>query len=235
MIRLGVNVDHVATVREARKAVHPDPVEAALTAERAGCDSITVHIRQDERHIRRRDVELLREVVKTQLNVELSTKPEIVSFIKKVKPDWACLVPERIEEVTTEGGLNLFRNTAAIKEAIAELKARKIRVTLFVEPELRIVKRSKELGADAIEINTKSYAEHPDSRKELERIVKSASHAHSVGLEVHAGHDLNYRNIHWIKTVKEIEEVNIGHCIIARAVFTGLEQAVREMVAILRG
>jgi pyridoxine 5-phosphate synthase len=154
--------------------------------------------------------------------------------VKKVRPDWACLVPERVEEVTTEGGLNLFRNTGAIKRAITTLKAKKIKVTLFVEPEINIAERSKELGADAIEINTKSYAEKPESKKERERIKKSASHAHSLGLEVHAGHDLNYRNIFWIKTVKEIEEVNIGHIIIARAVFVGLEQAVREMVALLR-
>ncbi len=234
MIRLGVNVDHVATVREARKTVHPDPVDAALIAERAGCDGITVHIRQDERHIKRRDVKLLREVIKTQLNVELSTKPEIVSFVKKVKPDWACLVPERIEEITTEGGLNLFRNTAAIQRAIRALKASKIRVTLFVEPEINIVERSKELGADAIEINTKSYAEKPESKKERERVRKSAVYAYSLDLEVHAGHDLNYRNIFWVKTVKEIEEVNIGHILIARAVFVGLEQAVKEMVALLR-
>jgi pyridoxine 5-phosphate synthase len=235
MIRLGVNVDHVATVREARKAVQPDPVDAALVAERAGCDGITVHIRQDERHIRKRDVRLLKEMVKTHLNIELSTKPEIVSFVKRIKPDWACLVPERIEEITTEGGLNLFRNTKAIRKAISELKAKKIRVTLFVEPEIKIVERSRELGADAIEINTKSYAERPTSRKERERIVKSASHARSLDLEVHAGHDLNYRNILWIKTVEEIEEVNIGHILIARAVFVGLERAVVEMLQLLRG
>lgn len=234
MIRLGVNVDHVATVREARKALHPDPVDAALVAERAGCDGITVHIRQDERHIKRRDVKLLREVVKTHLNVELSVKQEIVAFVKKVRPDWACLVPERMEEVTTEGGLNLFRNTGAIKKAVTALKARGIRVTLFVEPEIDIVERSKELGADAIEINTRRYAEKPGSKKERERIVRSATRARSLDLEVHAGHDLNYRNILWIKTVEEIEEVNIGHIIIARGVFVGLEQAVREMAALLR-
>jgi pyridoxine 5-phosphate synthase len=234
MIRLGVNVDHVATVREARKTVHPDPVDAALVAERAGCDGITVHIRQDERHIKRRDVKLMREIVKTSLNIELSTRPGIASFVKKVRPDWACLVPERIEEITTEGGLNLFKNTATIKRAIGSLKKSKIKVTLFVEPEIKIVERSKELGADAIEINTRSYAERPESKKERGRIESAASHAHALGLEVHAGHDLNYRNILWIKTVKEIEEVNIGHIIIARAVFVGLEQAVREMITVLR-
>lgn len=234
MIRLGVNVDHVATVREARKTVNPDPVDAALVAERAGCDGITVHIRQDERHIKRRDVKLLREVVKTHLNIELSTRPEIVSFVKKVRPEWACLVPERAEEITTEGGLNLFKNSPVIERAIEALKSRKIKVTLFVEPDIAIVERSKEMNADAIEINTKSYGEKPESAKERKRIEKAASHAHSLGLEVHAGHDLNYRNIFWIKTVREIEEVNIGHIIIARAVFVGLEQAVREMITLLR-
>ncbi len=234
MIRLGVNVDHVATIREARGTVIPDPVDAALIAERAGCDGITVHIRQDERHIKRRDVKLLREVVKTHLNIELSTSPKIVSFVKKVRPDWACLVPERIEEITTEGGLNLFKNSAVVKRTIEGLKSRGIKVTLFVEPEKNIVERSKEMNADAIEINTKSYGLRPKSRKERARIESAALHAHELGLEVHAGHDLNYRNICWIKTVKEIEEVNIGHIIIARAVFVGLEQAVKEMVTLLR-
>ena len=234
MVRLGVNIDHVATIREARKTVIPDPVEAALIAERVGCDGITAHLRQDERHIKRRDIELLSRVIKTKLNIELSTTPRIVSFVKKVKPDWACLVPERIEEITTEGGLDIFKQGKKLTKTISELKSKGIKVTLFIEPEKKIVEKAKELGADAIEINTKSYALRPESKKEMKRIVKSARLAHSLGLEVHAGHDLNYKNLYRITEVEEIEEVNIGHSIIARAVFIGLERAVKELLEILR-
>ncbi|MCK4235457.1 pyridoxine 5'-phosphate synthase, partial [candidate division WOR-3 bacterium] len=167
MVRLGVNIDHVATIREARKTVIPDPVEAALIAERVGCDGITAHLRQDERHIKRRDIELLSRVIKTKLNIELSTTPRIVSFVKKVKPDWACLVPERIEEITTEGGLDIFKQGKKLTKTISELKSKGIKVTLFIEPEKKIVEKAKELGVDAIEINTKSYALRPESKKEM--------------------------------------------------------------------
>jgi len=233
MIRLGVNVDHIATIREARGAVAPDPIEAALIAEGAGCDGITAHIRQDERHIKERDIEILRKVIKTKLNIELSTTPKIVSFVKSVRPDWACLVPERIEEITTEGGLNIFKQEKELIRCIPELKGNGIKVTLFIEPEKEIVEKAKELGADAIEINTKSYALKPETKKEIERIAKSAEIAKSLGLEVHAGHDLNLRNLYRITEIKEIEEVNIGHSIIARAVFVGLERAVKEILDIL--
>jgi len=234
MIRLGVNVDHIATIREARRTVIPDPVEAALIAERAGCDGITAHLRQDERHIKRRDIELFREIIKTKLNIELSTTPGIVSFVKRVKPDWACLVPERIEEITTEGGLDIFKQEKELKKVIPELKGKGIKVTLFIEPEKNIVEKAKELGSDAIEINTKSYGLRPDSKTEIKRIIESAKHAKSLGLEVHAGHDLNYRNLYRMTEIEEIEEVNIGHSIIARAIFVGLERAVKEMLEILR-
>ncbi len=234
MIRLGVNVDHIATIREARKTVVPDPLEAALIAERAGCDGITAHLRQDERHIKRRDIKLLREVIKTALNIELSTTPDIVSFVKRVKPDWACLVPERIEEITTEGGLNIFKQVRQLRRVIPELKGKGIKVTLFIEPDKEIVEKAKELGADAIEINTRSYGLRPNSKKEIRRITESAKLAKSLGLEVHAGHDLNYKNLYRITEIEEIEEVNIGHSIIARAVFVGLENAVKELLEILR-
>lgn len=234
MIRLGVNVDHIATIREARRTVIPDPVEAALIAERAGCDGITAHLRQDERHIKRRDIELFREIIKTKLNIELSTTPGIVSFVKRVKPDWACLVPERIEEITTEGGLDIFKQEKELKKVIPELKGKGIKVTLFIEPEKNIVEKAKELGSDAIEINTKSYGLRPDSKREIKRIIESAKRAKSLGLEVHAGHDLNYRNLYRMTEIEEIEEVNIGHSIIARAIFVGLERAVKEMLEILR-
>ncbi|MCK4395501.1 pyridoxine 5'-phosphate synthase [candidate division WOR-3 bacterium] len=234
MIRLGVNVDHIATIREARRTVIPDPVEAALIAERAGCDGITAHLRQDERHIKRRDIELFREIIKTKLNIELSTTPGIVSFVKRVKPDWACLVPERIEEITTEGGLDIFKQEKELKKVIPELKGKGIKVTLFIEPEKNIIEKAKELGSDAIEINTKSYGLRPDSKREIKRIIESAKHAKSLGLEVHAGHDLNYRNLYRMTEIEEIKEVNIGHSIIARAIFVGLERAVKEMLEILR-
>jgi len=234
MIRLGVNVDHIATIREARRTVIPDPVEAALIAERAGCDGITAHLRQDERHIKRRDIELFREIIKTKLNIELSTTPGIVSFVKRIKPDWACLVPERIEEITTEGGLDIFKQEKELKKVIPELKGKGIKVTLFIEPEKNIVEKAKELGSDAIEINTKSYGLRPDSKREIKRIIESAKRAKSLGLEVHAGHDLNYRNLYRMTEIEEIEEVNIGHSIIARAIFVGLERAVKEMLEILR-
>ncbi len=234
MIRLGVNVDHIATIREARKTVVPDPLEAALIAERAGCDGITAHLRQDERHIKRRDIKLLREVIKTALNIELSTTPDIVSFVKRVKPDWACLVPERIEEITTEGGLNIFKQVRQLRRVIPELKSKGIKVTLFIEPDKEIVEKAKELGADAIEINTRSYGLRPNSKKEMKRIIESAKLAKTLGLEVHAGHDLNYKNLYRITEIEEIEEVNIGHSIIARAVFVGFENAVKELLEILR-
>lgn len=234
MIRLGVNVDHIATIREARRTVIPDPVEAAMIAERAGCDGITAHLRQDERHIKRRDIELFREIIKTKLNIELSTTPGIVSFVKRIKPDWACLVPERIEEITTEGGLDIFKQEKELKKVIPELKGKGIKVTLFIEPEKNIVEKAKELGSDAIEINTKSYGLRPDSKREIKRIIESAKRAKSLGLEVHAGHDLNYRNLYRMTEIEEIEEVNIGHSIIARAIFVGLERAVKEMLEILR-
>jgi len=234
MIRLGVNVDHIATVREARKAAVPDPVEAALIAERAGCDGITAHLRQDERHIKKEDIKRLRRKIKTKLNIELSTTAEIVSFVREIEPDWVCFVPERIEEITTEGGLDIIKQERILRETIPLFAERGIKITLFVEPEKEIVRKANELGANAIEINTKSYAISHSDTKEVERIRVSARLAASLGLEVHAGHDLNYHNLEPIKEISEIEEVNIGHSIIARAVFTGFERAVKEMLEALR-
>lgn len=233
MIRLGVNIDHVATVREARKTVVPDPIRAALIAEDAGCDSITAHLRQDERHIKKEDIKRLKENISTELNIELSTREDIVSYVKKIKPHWACLVPERVEEVTTEGGLDIFKQEQELESVIPEIKEAGIKVTLFIEPDREIVEKAKSLGADAIEFNTKSYARNPDSEKEKRRIAESGSYANSLGLEVHAGHDLNYDNLEGITEISVIEEVNIGHAIIARAIFTGLETAVKEMLNIL--
>lgn len=233
MIRLGVNIDHVATVREARKTNVPDPVKAAIVAEDAGCNGITAHLRQDERHINKEDIKRLKERIKTQLNIELSTRRDIVSYVKDIKPHWACLVPERVEEVTTEGGLDIFKQEEELRSVIPELKESGIRITLFIEPDREIVEKAKSLGADAIEFNTKSYAINPDREKEKKRLVESGGYASSLGLEVHAGHDLNYDNLEEITEISVIEEVNIGHAIIARAVFIGLKSAVKEMLNIL--
>jgi pyridoxine 5-phosphate synthase len=233
VIRLGVNIDHVATVREARKTIVPDPIRAALIAEDAGCDGITAHLRQDERHIKKEDIKRLKENIGTKLNIELSTRKDIVGYVKDIKPHWACLVPERVEEVTTEGGLDIFKQEEELQNVIPELKKEGIRVTLFIEPDKEIVEKAKSLGADAIEFNTKSYAQNPNSEMEKKRIAESGRYASSLGLEVHAGHDLNYDNLEGITKIKVVEEVNIGHAIIARAIFTGLETAVKEMLNIL--
>jgi len=227
-MRLGVNVDHIATIREARGTNYPDPVEAALLAESSGADGITCHIRVDRRHIKERDIKILREVVKTHLNVECSLDKEIQNFLKSVKPDWVCLVPERPEEITTEGGLDIRKVAKEIKKATQEFKKSGIRVTFFIEPENEIVELSSELGADAVELNTGGWSENPTERK-LKKIEEAAQAGITLGLEVHAGHGLNLQNIDDIVRIEEISELNIGHSIIARSLVVGIERAVAEM------
>lgn len=237
MARLAVNVDHVATVREARKAPFPDPVEAAVICELAGCDGIVVHLRQDRRHIKERDVRLLREIVKTKLNLEMATTEEMVAIARDIKPPWVCLVPERPEEVTTEGGLNLTSVARRAEQVIPQLKEVGIRVTVFVEAEEAVVRKASELGVDAVEINTGGYAEaetEEDQLSQLERVRKGAKTASDLGLEVHAGHGLHYRNVTPIAEIREIEELSIGHSIISRAILVGLESAVIEMIELVR-
>lgn len=228
MIRLGVNIDHVATLREARKEKYPEPIEAALIAESAGADGITVHLRMDRRHIKERDVRLLKEVVKTHLNVECSLDRGIQDFINEVKPHWVCLVPERPEEITTEGGLDLRKVFNDVRSAIERLKSNNINVTIFVEPDIEIPSLALDAGADAIEINTGGYADKGDLEilKNIEKVARKAS---SLGLEVHAGHGLNLRNVGEIARIHEIVELNIGHAIVSRAVIVGMHEAVREM------
>lgn len=236
MIRLGVNVDHVATVRQARRAEVPDPVEAALLAEAAGADGITVHLREDRRHIQERDVQLLRERATTKLNLEMAVTLAMVAFAAELKPHDACFVPEKREELTTEGGLDVVGHKTKIQEAVARLQKQGIHVSLFVDPEESQIESAKETGAHGVEIHTGAYCNAPASerQKELDAIVAAARRAKSLGLEVHGGHGLNYENVLPIAAIAEIVELNIGHSIIARAVMVGIAQAVREMKALLK-
>lgn len=235
MIRLGVNVDHVATVRQARMIDVPDPVEAALLAERAGADGITVHLREDRRHIQERDVRLLRERSRSKINLEMAVTPAMAAFAESVKPNDTCFVPEKREELTTEGGLDVISRKAKIKEAVERLQGCGIHVSLFIDPKHAQIETAKEVGAHAIEIHTGSYcnAVGPARAKALEAIAGAARLARGLGLEVHGGHGLNYDNVLPIARIPEIVELNIGHSIIARAVIVGIERAVREMKELL--
>jgi len=236
LIRLGVNVDHVATVRQARRAQVPDPVEAALLAEKAGADGITVHLREDRRHIQERDVELLRERLKTKLNLEMAVTLAMVAFAENLRPDDACFVPEKREELTTEGGLDIVAHRRKIQDSVKRLQDRGIHVSLFVDPEEKQIETSKEVGADAVEVHTGTYCNAAGAEREKERrtVASAVSLAYRLGLEVHAGHGLDYENVLPIAGIHEIVELNIGHSIIARAVVVGIEQAVREMKALLK-
>lgn len=231
MIRLGVNVDHVATVRQARLIDMPDPVEAALLAEEAGADGITVHLREDRRHIQDRDVALLRERLKTTLNLEMAATAEMTTRALEFRPDQVCMVPERREELTTEGGLDVVAHARQIRAAAARLRAAGIRVSLFVDPDARQIEASREAGADSVEIHTGSYSDAAAGRAaaELEVIVHAARFAASQGLEVHAGHGLNLDNVAAVAAIPEIVELNIGHSIVARAIMVGMARAVAEM------
>ena len=235
MIRLGVNVDHVATLRQARRIDTPDPVQAALLAERGGADGITVHLREDRRHIQERDVELLRERIRTNLNLEMAVTEEMVRLAERFRPDDACFVPERREELTTEGGLDVVAHRARIKEAVKRFQAHGIRVSLFIDPERSQIEASREAGAHGVEIHTGRYCDvSGDKTRELEQVAAAAALAHRLGLEVHGGHGLNYQNVLPIARIPEIVELNIGHSIVARAVMVGMERAVGEMKQILR-
>lgn len=237
MVRLGLNIDHVATIREARRATEPDPVAAAIFAELAGVDQITIHLRGDRRHIQERDLRVLRKVIRTKLNLEMAATDAMRNIAVEIKPDSVCLVPEKPEEVTTEGGLDLSKAAKDVKAILPQLREAGIRVTVFVEPDDQQIEMGKSLGVHAIEINTGQYAEAKTKGKiksELERVATGASLATSLGLEVHAGHGLDYRNVIEIVNIPEIEELNIGHSIVSRAVFVGIDKAVREMLELLR-
>jgi pyridoxine 5-phosphate synthase len=235
MIRLGVNVDHVATVRQARRAEVPDPVAAALLAEKAGADGITVHLREDRRHVQERDVERLREKVATKINLEMAVTPAMVAYAEKIRPHDACFVPEKREELTTEGGLDVVAHKIKVRDAVKKLQDRGIQVSLFIDPAQTQIETAKEVGADAIEIHTGAYCNVAMAarQRELAAIADAAALARRLGLEVHAGHGLDYGNVLPIAKISEIVELNIGHSIIARAVIVGIEQAVREMKELL--
>ena len=235
MIRLGVNVDHVATVRQARRVEVPDPLEAALLAEKAGAAGITVHLREDRRHIQEHDVERMRQRLTTKLNLEMAVTPAMIALAERLRPNDVCLVPEKREELTTEGGLDVLANKQKIVEAVKRLQDRGIHVSLFIDPRESQIETSKAVGAHAVEIHTGTYCNAVGAEQEKERdaVAVAASLAHGLGLEVHGGHGLNYENVSPIVTIPEIVELNIGHSIIARAVIVGIEQAVREMKQLL--
>ena len=237
--RLGVNIDHVATVRQARGNVpYPDPVAAAAICELAGADQITVHLREDRRHIQDRDVKLLKETVQTKLNLEMANASEIVKIAMYLKPDSACLVPERREEVTTEGGLDVQGNYDRLSEVIPALRNGNILVSLFIDPDVEQIKAAARLGAAYVEIHTGMYAEAKNAQEEadeLEKIRHACGIAARLGFGVAAGHGLTYQNVRPIAAIPEVEELNIGHTIISRAVMTGVERAVRDMLEIIRG
>jgi len=234
-MRLYVNIDHVATLREARKTDEPDPVQAAAAAERAGAHGITVHLREDRRHIQDADVVALARSVRTVLNLELGAHDEIVRLAARVKPFQATLVPEKRQEITTEGGLALRKGDRRLAGAIARLKDAGIRVSLFIDPSLKTIDIAQQLGVPAIEIHTGRYA-HTWRRGDaaLKELRRAAAHAKQIGLAVHAGHGLTYQNVQPVAAIPEIEELNIGHSIVSNSVFWGLEEAVRRMVALVK-
>lgn len=235
-LRLGVNIDHVATLRQARGGAEPDVIAAARVAERSGATGITVHLREDRRHIQDADVRLLRRRVRTSLNLEMSVAPEIVKIACAIKPDQATLVPERRRELTTEGGLAVAGREPAIGRAVKRLRARGIAVSLFIAPEPKEIRAAARVGADFIELHTGEYANARGARqrRELQRLRAGAALALALGLRVNAGHGLNYENVIPVAVIPGMEELNIGHSIVSRAVFTGLGAAVREMADLLR-
>ncbi len=235
MIELGVNIDHVATVRQARKTYEPDPVIAAALAQQGGADGITFHLREDRRHIQDRDVELLVQTVTVKTNLEIACAADVVSIACRVKPDWALLVPESRQEVTTEGGLNVAADDGRIAAAIARLKESDILISLFVDPDPHQVEAAAQLGADAVELHTGPYAlaKHEARTAELARLIESGRATTAAGMRLHAGHGLNYTNVRDVAAIPNLIELNIGHAIISRAVMVGMREAVAEMRRIL--
>jgi pyridoxine 5-phosphate synthase len=243
MLKLGVNIDHVATLREARyrgfAIGEPNPVEAALICEQAGAHGITAHLREDRRHIQDRDVRRLREVIRTRLNLEMANSPEIVEIALNLKPDIVCLVPEKRQEVTTEGGLDVAGNFEALRETCGRMKDAGIEVSMFIAPDAAQIEASAATGAQFVELHTGAYAEHfkhkPERNRELERLVAGAKRANECGLQVNAGHGLNYENLPVLHVVPHLVELNIGHSIISHAVTTGLANAVKDMLHLMEG
>jgi pyridoxine 5-phosphate synthase len=244
MIKLGVNIDHVATVRQARYRgmlesanTEPDPVAAALAAEQAGAHGITAHLRLDRRHIQDQDIHNLRAKIRTKLNLEMGNSAEIVEIALSIRPHDVCLVPENRQEVTTEGGLDCVTHKPSLRPTISCLKERGIAVSLFIDPEEAQVSAAAELGAHFVELHTGAFANSLGAEREIElaRLIKAAESAHSLGLNVNAGHGINYENIHHILRIPHLVELNIGHSIVSRAIFTGMEAAVRQMLHLMNG
>jgi pyridoxine 5-phosphate synthase len=232
MLLLGVNIDHIATLRQARGTRYPDPVQAAMDAEEAGADGITLHMREDLRHIQARDVRLIKAVIQTRMNLELAVTDAMLDFAEEIQPEHACLVPEKREELTTEGGLDVLGHFNTVSDAVARLSGMGSEVSLFIDPDLKQIDAAKASGAPVIELHTGCYADATDHKRQLEelhRIKQAAEYASSINLIVNAGHGLHYHNVKSIANIKELHELNIGHAIVARALFSGLKQAVRDM------
>jgi len=237
MANLGVNIDHVATLRQARFTTYPDPIEAARICEKEGADGITVHLREDRRHIQDRDVYSLRKMVRTKLNLEMAATHKMVEFALRVVPDEVCIVPEKRRELTTEGGLDVWGQRRRLAGVVKRLKKKGILVSLFIDPEPRQVRAAKEVGANCVELHTGAYAEAKSERsrlKELEKLKKVGKLAVELGLRLNAGHGLNYENVRPVVEIPGVEDLNIGHSIICRSVFVGLAQAVREMKRLIK-
>ncbi len=235
-ILLGVNIDHVATLRQARGTTYPEPAQAALIAEQAGADAITVHLREDRRHIQDRDIEILSEVLQTRMNFEMAATQEMLSIASRIKPADCCLVPESREELTTEGGLNVAGNMPYLKDYCSALKEAGIRVSLFIDADPRQLESAVEVGAPVVEIHTGHYADAEGAAvAELEKVCNAVSYGQELGLQMNAGHGLHYHNVQAIAKIKGIRELNIGHAIIARALFSGLAGAVSEMKSLMQG
>lgn len=228
---LGVNIDHVATLRQARGTSYPDPVAAALLAEEAGADSITLHLREDRRHIQDRDVEVLKAAMTTHMNLEMAVTREMLEIACRTRPSDCCLVPENRAELTTEGGLDVVARLDSVTKACKQLSDHGIRVSLFVDPDLRQLDAAQETGARVVEIHTGAYADATDERRseELDRVTKAAAYAQQIGMTVHAGHGLHYGNVQHVAAIPQIVELNIGHSIVARSIFDGMRAAVAEM------
>jgi len=236
-ILLGVNIDHIATLRQARGTRYPDPIQAALIAEQAGADGITAHLREDRRHIQDRDIYLLQDMLHTRLNLEMAVTEEMIAIARKVKPFACCLVPEKRAELTTEGGLNVAGQLSIMQSACERLKSAGIEVSLFIDPEQEQIDAAVQAGAPVIELHTGRYADAENAAEqaeELERIRQAAYYAHTAGLQVNAGHGLNFHNVEAICAIPEIVELNIGHAIIAQAVLTGLAQTVSDLKQLMR-
>ncbi len=238
-MKLGVNIDHVATLRQARLAKEPDLVRAAVLCEKAGADGITIHLREDRRHIQDKDVRILRQVITTSLNLEMATSNDIIDLALEVVPDMITLVPEKREELTTEGGLNILEEGVRenTKKAIEKLKEKNIPISLFVDPKREVMKVAKEIGADFVEIHTGKYADAPtesERKDELKNIEDAVKAARALNLKVNAGHGLDYKNVDDIAKIKDIIELNIGHSIVARSIFVGIEKAVEEMKELIK-